>query len=74
VLAHNLIRWTARLGNTHPDEQLTVARTTRTKLLALPGRLVNRGGKHTLRLPARWPWADTFLNALDKPRTIPMLT
>ena len=27
VLAHNLIRWTARLGDVHPDEQLTVTRT-----------------------------------------------
>ncbi len=74
VLAHNLVRWTARLGHVHPDERLTVARTVRTKLLALPGRVVNRSGVHTLRLPARWPWADTFLNALDKLRAIPMLT
>ena len=27
-------------------------------LIALPGRLVNRSGRHALRLPARWPWAD----------------
>jgi hypothetical protein len=73
VLAHNLIRWTARLGDVHPDEQLTVARTMRTQLLALPGRVVNRSGRHTLRLPARWPWADTFLNALNRLRAIPML-
>ena len=57
VLAHNLIRWTARLGGVHPDDQLTVARTIRTRLLALPGRLVNRSRRWTLRLPARWPWA-----------------
>ena len=57
VLAHNLVRWTARLGDVHPDEQLTVARTMRTKLLTLPGRVVNRSGRHTLRLPTRWPWA-----------------
>ncbi len=73
VLAHNLLRWTARLGNVHPDEQLTVARTMRTKLLALPGRVVNRSGRHTLRLPTRWPWADTFLTALDRLRALPML-
>jgi hypothetical protein len=73
VLAHNLVRWTARFGDVHPHEQLTVARTLRTQLLALPGRVVNRSGRHTLRLPARWPWADTFCNALDKLRAIPML-
>jgi hypothetical protein len=74
VLAHNLVRWTARLGDVHADEQLTVTRTIRTKMLALPGRVVNRSGRHTLRLPTGWPWADTFINALDRLRAIPMLT
>jgi hypothetical protein len=55
VLAHNLIRWTARLGDVHPDDQLTVTRTVRTRLLAPPGRLVNRSRQWTLRLPVRWP-------------------
>lgn len=74
VLAHNLIRWTARLGNLHPDGQLTVARTVRTQLLALPGRLVNRSRRRVLRLPARWPWATVFTTALDRIRALPLLT
>ena len=60
VLAHNLIRWSAKLGDVHPDDQLTVARSVRTRVLALPGRLVNRSGAIVLRLPERWPWATTF--------------
>ena len=60
VLAHNLIRWSARLGAVHPDDQRTVARTVRTRVLALPGRLVNRSGTIVLRLPEHWPWATTF--------------
>lgn len=71
VLAHNLIRWTANLGDVTPDDQLTVARTIRTRLIALPGRIVNRSGQHTLRLPTRWPWADAFLRALARLRAIP---
>ena len=74
VLAHNLIRWTARLGNLHPDDQLTVTRTIRTRHLALPGRLVNRSRRQVLRLPARWPWATAFNNALDRIRSLPQLT
>ncbi|MFP5580236.1 MAG: IS1380 family transposase [Acidimicrobiia bacterium] len=74
VLAHNMIRWTARLGRMHPDDQLTVARSMRTKLFALPGRLVNRSRRWTLRLPARWPWAQTFHSALDQIRSLPLLT
>ncbi len=73
VLAHNLIRWTARLGDLHPDEQLTVARTIRTKFIALPGRIVNRSGRHVLRLPEKWPWAKTFIAALDQIRSLPAL-
>lgn len=74
VLAHNLIRWTARLGDIHPADQLTVARTIRTQLLDLPGRLVNHSRQWTLRLPARWPWAATFNTALDRIRSLPLLT
>jgi hypothetical protein len=74
VLAHNITRWTARLGDIHPDDQLTVAKTVRVRLLALPGRLVNRSGRRVLRLPARWPWATTFTRALGQLRTLPLLT
>ena len=51
VLAHNLTRWSARLGGIQPDDRLTVARTLRARLLVLPGRLVNRSGRLVLRLP-----------------------
>jgi hypothetical protein len=74
VLAHNLVRWTARLGHLHGEDQLTVARTIRSRVVALPGRLVNRSGHLRLRLPDRWPWATTFTDALERLRALPMLT
>jgi hypothetical protein len=74
VLAHNLIRWSARLGAIHPDDQLTVARSVRIRVLAVPGRLVNRSGSIVLRLPERWPWAVTFTRALDQIRALPLVT
>jgi Transposase DDE domain group 1 len=70
VLAHNLIRWTAILGEIRVDDELTVARTVRTRLIAIPGRLVNRAGRSVLRLPTRWPWAETFTTALDALRLL----
>ena len=73
ALAHNLIRWSAALGDITPDDHLTVARTIRTRLIALPGRIVNRSGTHRLRLPSRWPWADLFLDALARLRALPQL-
>jgi hypothetical protein len=74
VLAHNLVRWTARLGDLHPHDQLTVTRTVRTRVLGLPGRMVNRNGRHVLRLPTSWPWATTFIRALNQLRSLPLLT
>ena len=64
VLTHNLIRWTAIAGKVRVDNQLVVARTLRTRLLVIPGRLVNRAGRSTLRMPTNWPWAKTFTTAL----------
>jgi hypothetical protein len=71
ALAHNLIRWTAMLGEITPEEQLVVARTIRTKFLSVPGRLVTPGGRPTLRAPLEWPWARAFERALDLLRTLP---
>lgn len=70
VLAHNLIRWTATLGNIRSDDQLVVARTIRNRHLAIPGRLVNRAGRPTLRLPTNWPWAKQFTTTLDTLRAL----
>ena len=73
VLAHNLARWAARLGRTHPARQLTVAATIRNRLLTVPGRLVNHSGRHRLRLPLNWPWQNTFTTALQQIRNLPQL-
>ena len=70
VLAHNLIRWTALAGGVVEDH-LVVARSIRTRLIAVPARLVNRAGTHILRLPEHWPWAETFCAALDRLRALP---
>jgi hypothetical protein len=71
VLAHNLVRWTAALGNITPDDQLVVTRTIRPRVLAVPGRLVNRAGTPTLRGPRQWPWAEKFLQGLTALRALP---
>jgi len=71
VLAHNLIRWTAALGDlVEADETLVVARTLRTRYFAVPARLVNRSGRPTLRMPTRWPWASRFSAALANLRAV----
>ena len=73
MLAHNLLRWVARLGGVHPPRQLTVAATIRNRLLTVPARLVNHSSRRKLRLPLNWPWANTFTTALRHIRNLPQL-
>lgn len=68
-LAHNLGRWTGRLGLEDPTPR--TARTIRRWLLALPGRLTRTARRWTLHLPARWPWQRSFVEALTRIRALP---
>jgi len=65
VLANNLIRWTATIGEQGPVRELTVARTLRTRLIAIPARIVNRSGSVVMRGPKNWPWSEWFHRRLD---------
>ena len=69
VLAHNLARWTARLGL---GEGIVTTRTLRRRLFSLAGRLARSARRLTLHLPARWPWAIDFLTALRRLRALPL--
>jgi hypothetical protein len=69
VMAHNLSRWTARIGL---GEGIVTTRTIRRRFLGLPGRLTRSARLVTLHLPARWPWAQRFHLALTRLRAIPM--
>ena len=70
VMAHNLARWTARLGL---GEGIVTAKTLRRRLFSLVGRLTRSARRVTLHLPARWPWAAEFGTALARLRAIPLL-
>ena len=71
VIAHNLARWTSRIGL---GETLITTKTLRTRYLDLPGRLTRSARKLHLHLPTRWPWAHQFLLALDRLRCVPFPT
>jgi len=68
-LAHNLSRWTSLIGLN--DQTPRAAATTRRRLFALPGRLTHSARRHTLHLPARWPWQTDFIQALTRIRALP---
>ncbi len=70
VMAHNLARWTARLGL---GAGIVTAKTLRRRLFSLVGRLTRSARRLTLRLPARWPWAVDWIRALARLRALPLL-
>jgi len=70
VIAHNLARWTARLGL---GAGIVTTKTLRRRLFALVGRLTRSARRLTLHLPARWPWAIGWRVALARLRAIPLL-
>jgi len=69
VLAHNLARWTGRIGLA---ETLLTTKTLRRRFFSLPGRLARSARQLHLHLPTRWPWAEQFAAALTALRAIPL--
>ena len=55
VIAHNLARWTARLGL---GADVVTTKTLRRRCFALAGRLTRSARRWTLHLPGRWPWSS----------------
>ena len=61
VMAHNLARWTARIGL---GEQVVTTKTLRRRFFSIAGRLTRSARRLTLHLPQRWPWENQFSCAL----------
>jgi hypothetical protein len=70
VIAHNLARWTARIGL---GERIVTTKTLRRRLFGLVGRLTRSARRVHLHLPARWPWTIGWTAALARLRAIPLL-
>ena len=71
VMAHNLARWTSRIGL---GESLIETPTLRRRYLRASGRITRSARRRTLHLPARWPWAEQFHTALERLRAVVLVT
>ena len=71
VMAHNLARWTARIGL---GEQIVTTKTLRRRFFALAGRLTRSARRLTLHLTQSWPWETQFSRALARLRALPLPT
>ena len=68
TMAHNLARWTARIGL---GERTVITKTLRRRVFALVGRITRSARRLTLHLPRRWPWETQFSRALARLQAIP---
>lgn len=71
VMAHNLARFSTRLGL---GENVITTETLRRRYLTVPGRISRSARRRTLHLPARWPWAERFIIALRRHREVVLVT
>ena len=69
LIAHNLARWTARIGL---GEQILTTKTLRRRFFSLAGRLTRSARRLTLHLPQHWPWENQFSRALTRLRALPL--
>ena len=70
TIAHNLGRWTARLGGLAATARQTI-KTLRRRYLTVPARLTRHARRVRLRLPTGWPWAQALITALTRLRALP---
>ena len=73
VMAHNLARWTARIGL---GERTVITKTLRRQVFALVGRITRSARRLTLHLPRRWALGNPVQSRLGPPasHSIPGLT
>ena len=69
ILAHNLARWTARIGLGEP---VATTKTLRRRFFSLAGRLTRKARRLTLHLPQGWHWENQFSSALAQLRALPL--
>ena len=69
VIAHNLARWTSRIGLGEP---VSTTKTLRRRFFSLAGRLTRKARRITLHLPQGWPWQNQFGSALARLRALPL--
>ena len=68
VIAHNLARWTTRIGL---DEPVMTTKTLRRRFFSLAGRITRKARRLTLHLPQAWPWQNQFNSVLPCRRPMP---
>jgi len=70
TIAHNLARWSARIGGIADEDGPICLPTLRRRYIAVPGHLSRSGRRTKLHLVKGWPWEKAFLAALAALRAV----
>ena len=70
AIAHNLARWSAKLGGLDENGGPITLSTLRRRYIAVPGHLSCSARRNKLHLVKAWPWEAAFLAALAALRAV----
>ena len=70
LCAHDVIVWTQLLCLGH-EHRISEPKRLRYRILHVAGHLTRHARRHTLHLPADWPWADAILHAFQRLQALP---
>ena len=70
AIAHNLARWSAKVGGITGEDGPICLPTLRRRYIAVPGHLSRSARRTQLHLAKGWPWENAFLAALAALRAV----
>ena len=70
LAAHDIIVWT-QLLTLDGEHQSSEPKRLRYRILHVAGQLTRHARRHTLHLPADWPWAGALLRAFERLQALP---
>ena len=70
LVAHDVMVWT-QLLTLDGEHQVCEPKRLRYRILHVAGQLTRHARRHTLHLPADWPWAEAILRAFDRLQALP---
>jgi Transposase DDE domain group 1 len=70
LTAHDIIVWT-QLLTLDDEHQICEPKRLRYRILHVAGHITRHARRHTLHLPADWPWAHAILHAFERLQALP---
>jgi hypothetical protein len=70
LIAHDIMIWT-QLLTLEDEHQICEPKRLRYRILHVAGQITRHARRHTLHLPADWPWTEAILHAFGRLQALP---